>query len=149
MSSALTVLESSPIGRFAQRDLTGAQLCAGALVATSAAAGVSIALTDSIGAFFGCCFVLVSISAALAASIGSLYAPGVLPPLVLGIVLFGVALAAPDAIDAPGLADTASASQRTIAGVVQHATALVLGHVLALATIAYRIATSQRPIPRR
>ncbi len=145
MSSVPTVLATSPMGRLAQRDLTGGQVCAVAAATAAVAAAVSIGLTSDLGTFFGCCFVLVSLSAALAASVHALYVPGVLPPLLLVVVLFGVASLAPDAIDAPGLAETAGTTQRAIAGVVQHASALVLGHVLALATIAYRIATSKRP----
>lgn len=146
MSSVPTVLAVSPMGRLAQRDLTGGQVCTVAAASAAAMATVSIGLTSDLGAFFGCCFVLVSLTAALAASVKSLYVPGVLPPLLLVVVLFGVASLAPEAIDAPGLAETAGTTQRAIAGIVQHATALVLGHVLALATIAYRIATAKRPV---
>ena len=103
-------------------------------------ATVSIGLTDELGVFFGACFVLVSVSAALSADLRSLFAPGVLPPLLLVTVLLAVAVLAPQAIDAPGLAETAGAAQRTIAGVVEQATALIIGHLLALAAIAYRIA---------
>ena len=136
------------MGRFAQRDLNGGQICAGAMLAAGAAAAVSIALSSEIDIFFGCCFVLISVSGALAASVRSMYAPGVLPPLVLVTLLFAVSVIAPEAIDAPGLAETASATQRTIAGIVQQATALVFGHVLALAVIAYRIANSDDPRAR-
>lgn len=136
------------MGRFAQRDLAGGPVCAGAGAVMATVGVVSVALTSDLGVFFGCCFVLVSVSAALAVNVRSLYAPGVLPPLLLTLVLFGVALIAPNAIDAPGLTEAAGAAQRTIAGIVQHATALVAGHVLALATIAYRIATADQPLPR-
>ena len=148
MSSVPTVLATSPMGRFAQRDLTGGQICVAAASTMAAAAIVSIALSSELGLFFSCCFVLVSVSAALAANIRSLYVPGVLPPLLLVIVLASVASIAPDTIDAPGLAETAGTTQRVIAGIVQNATALVLGHILALTAIAYRIATSTRPISR-
>lgn len=136
------------MGRLAQRDLAGGLVCAAAAAVMAAVAAVNVALTSDLGPFFGSCFVLVSVSAALAVNVQSLYAPGVLPPLLLVLLLFGVALIAPEAIDAPGLPEAAGATQRTIAGIVQHATALVLGHVLALATIAYRITTAQHDFPR-
>lgn len=101
---------------------------------------ISVSLTDKLGLFFGVCFVLVSVSAALAADVRSLYTPGVLPPLLLITLLVLVSVVSPHVIDAPGLSDTASSAQRIIAGVVDHATPLILGHLLALGAIAYRIA---------
>ncbi|UYM06241.1 DUF6542 domain-containing protein [Solicola gregarius] len=142
MSSVHTVLRTSPLGRLAARDLSGAQICAGAAAAMAAVTAVSIGLTGELGIFFGGCFVLVSVSSALAADIRSLFTPGVLPPLLLVSVLVTVAVVAPQAIDAPGLAESAGVTQRTIAGVVQHATALIVGHLLALGTVAYRIVNS-------
>ncbi|UPK74136.1 hypothetical protein MU582_17090 [Nocardioidaceae bacterium SCSIO 66511] len=140
MSSVHTVLYGSPMSRFAERDLSGVQVVVGAFSTIAGVAAVSVVLDGELGLFFGACFVLVSVSAALAADLRALFTPGVLPPLLLIVVLFSVGVLRPEAIDAPGLAESAGAIQRTIAGVVQHATALVVGHLLALGTIAYRIA---------
>lgn len=139
MRTVAVVIRRSPMAPLARRDLSTAQVCVVACTVMGAVTAVSIAFDDGLGLFFGVSFVLVSVTAALAADVRSLYAPGVLPPLLLIGLLLIVAQVAPEAIDAPGLADTASATQRIIAGVVDHATALVAGHVLALGAIAYRI----------
>lgn len=142
MRSVATVVRHSPMAPLARRDLTGGQVC---LLASAAMGGVtvaSIALDHDLGIFFGVGFVLVSLTAALAADIRSLYTPGVLPPLLLIGLLVVVAHVEPGAIEATGLAESAGTTQRVIAGVVDHATALVAGHLLALAAIAYRIVSA-------
>lgn len=123
----------------ARRDLTGGQVWVLACVAMGGVTATSIVLDHDLGLFFGVGFVLISLTAALAADIRSLYTPGVLPPLLLIGLLTVVAHLEPEAIAVTGLAESASTAQRVIAGVVDHATALVAGHVLALGAIAYRI----------
>jgi hypothetical protein len=120
------------------------ELGAGAVVAVSAvcrggAAAVQLALTDHLGVFFGICFVLASLTAALLVRSADFFTVGVLPPLLMLGVLAAVGAAAPSAIDAPGLADDAGLIQRVIAGVVSQAPALVIGHGAALGVIGLRI----------
>lgn len=142
MRSVTAVAWRSPLSRLAQYDLASHQVIALACAVMGIVTAASITLSDGLGVFFGLSFVLVSVTAALSADIRALYTPGVLPPLLLIGLLILVAQLAPDAIEAPGLAESASATQRVIAGVVDHATALVIGHILALCAIAYRIANA-------
>jgi len=117
---------------------------AGAVAAVSAlclggAAAVQLALTDHLGVFFGICFVLASLTAALLVRADGFFTVGVLPPLLLLGILAAVGAVAPSAIDAPGLSDDAGLVQRVIAGVVSQAPALVIGHGVALGVLGLRI----------
>lgn len=143
MRSVAVVVRRSPMMPLARRDLSAGQVWIVACAVMGAVTAVSIALEDALGLFFGVSFVLVALTAALSADIKALYTPGVLPPLLLIALLAIVALLEPQVIDAPGLAANASATQRVIAGVVDHATALVAGHLLALGAIAYRITSAE------
>ena len=120
------------------------ELSAPAVVTVSAAcvlgaAAVQLLLTDALGLFFGACFVLTSITAALVVRTDGFFVVGVLPPLLLIGVLTTVGVADPSAIDAPGLAEDAGLLQRVIAGIVSQAGALVIGHGAAIAVIGLRI----------
>jgi hypothetical protein len=120
------------------------ELGAGAVVAVSAAclggaAAVQLALTDHLGVFFGICFVLAALTAALLVRTDGFFTVGVLPPPLLLGVLAAVGAVDPSAIDAPGLSDDAGLLQRVIAGVVSQAPALVIGHGGALGVIGLRI----------
>jgi hypothetical protein len=122
----------------------GQDLGAGAVVVVSAAclggaAAVQLALTDHLGVFFGICFVLASLTAALLVRSDGFFTVGVLPPLLMFGILAAVAVADSSAIDAPGLADEAGLLQRVIAGVVSQAPALVIGHGVALGVVGLRI----------
>lgn len=136
----------SPLSTLAQRNLTAPGVvclgCLGMGVATS----LSVALTGDLGTFFGLMFVLVSATCALAADIRGLFAPGVLPPVLLAAVMLLVAITLPEAISVHGLAASAGSLQTMIAGVVDHATALVVGHLLALGIVGLRIAASPRQL---
>jgi hypothetical protein len=112
------------------------------VVGLAAAAGVQLALSDRLGVFFGCCFVLASLTAALTVRADGFFTVGILPPLLLVGVLTVVASLRPSAIDAPGLADDAGLVQRVIAGVVSQAAALVVGHGLAIVVLGVRICTT-------
>jgi hypothetical protein len=120
------------------------ELGAGAVVAVSAgclggAAAVQRALTDHLGVFFGICFVLAVLTAALLVRTDGFFTVGVLPPLLLLAVITAVGVVDPAAIAAPGLSDDAGLLQRVIAGVVSQAPALVIGHAAALGVIGLRI----------
>lgn len=103
------------------------------------AAALQLLLSEELGVFFGICFVLASLTAALTVRSDGFFVVGVLPPLLLVAVLTVVAIGAPDAIDAPGLADDAGLTQRVIAGIVSQAGALVIGHGGAIAVLGIRI----------
>jgi hypothetical protein len=122
----------------------GHELGAGAVVIVSAgclggAATVQVALTDHLGVFFGVCFVLATLTAALLVRADGFFTVGVLPPLLLLGILAAITAADPSAIDAPGLSDEAGLVQRVIAGLVSQAPALVIGHGAALGVIGFRI----------
>jgi hypothetical protein len=120
------------------------ELGAGAVVVLSAvclggAATVQLALTDHLGVFFGICFVLAALTAALLVRTSGFFTVGVLPPLLMLGIIVAVGAVAPSGIDAPGLADDAGFLQRVIAGVVSQAPALVIGHGVALGVIGLRV----------
>jgi len=127
----------------ARRDLTVAGVVVLGCVGIGGAASLSITLTGELGVFFGLSFVLLSVTCALSADIRALFAPGLLPPLMMVGALAVVAHTFPDAITVETLAETAGATQRLIAGVVDHAAALALGHLLALAVIGLRMTTAR------
>jgi len=100
---------------------------------------LEVRLTDRLGLFFELCFVLTVLTAALLVRTEGFYAVGVLPPVLMLAVLMVVAWSAPQAIQAHGLAVEAGTLQRVIAGVVNHATPLAIGHALVLLVIGARI----------
>ena len=132
----------APTARLAAHDLTAGHIVAGGCAAMAVVTAVSIYRTGGLGTFFGVGFVLICLTCALAADVRALFAPGVLPPLLMITTLATVAVFDPPVIDVDGLAVTAGAAQRTIAGVIDHATALVVGHALALVSIGLRILTA-------
>ena len=65
-----------------------------------------------------------------------------MPPVLLIVALWNVALFFPDAIVIDGLHSDAGTLARTLAAVIDHGVTLVVGHVLALAGIVVRVATA-------
>jgi hypothetical protein len=112
------------------------------VVAMAGAATLQLTLTDQLGLFFGVCFVLASLTAALVVRPDGFFTVGVLPPLLMVGTLTVVASATPTAIAAPGLADDAGLLQRVIAGVVSQAGALAIGHAAAIGILGVRICTA-------
>ena len=103
------------------------------------AAVIWLDLTDGVlGAAFSVGFVLVALTAPMAVDLRSIVTTGVLPPALLILTLFCVAVAEPGAIAVPGLAADAGAVTRTIATTLDHGVALVIGHALALTMIVVR-----------
>lgn len=133
-----------PLARGFNHELPGpaAAVLGAALLAGSA--WLSVTLGGRLGIFFGICFVFTAITVALVVDAAGLFVAGVLPPLMLLVLLTGVVFLAPAAVDAPQLAADAGGPQRVIAGVVDHAAALVIGHVAALAIIGLRIRAAGR-----
>ena len=103
------------------------------------AATIQLALTDRLGVFFGICFVLTTLTAALLVRPDGYFTVGVLPPLLMLGIIAAVGIVEPTGIDAPGLAADAGLLQRVIAGVVSQAPALVSGHGVALGVIGLRV----------
>lgn len=132
----------SPLRSLAGHDLTEAGTIVLGVLGVGSSATLSIALTSDLGFFFGLCFVIVVASCALAADLESLFTPGVMPPLLMIGLMSVVASGTPDAITVKSLADTAGMAQRVIAGLVDQATALVIGELLALAVIGLRYASA-------
>jgi hypothetical protein len=119
------------------RDLSGAAVVVMAFVAMAAV--IWLDLTDgALGAAFSVGFVLVALTAPMAVDLRSIVTTGVLPPALLILTLFGVAVAEPGAIEVPGLAADAGTITRTIATTLDHGVVLVIGHALALAAIVLR-----------
>ena len=137
-----TLTHQSPMSTLSKKDLSAAQVVVAGSVAFGLVTALSIRLSGDLGFFVGLCFVLISATCALAANIRSLFAPGVLPPLLMIATVIVVATVSPDAIDIDGLSESAGALQRAIAGVVDQAVPLVIGHILALAVIGLRIAST-------
>jgi len=136
---AHTAARPLPATRGFDHELTGPAAAVVATVLLAACAWVSVALTERLGVFFGLCLVLAALTVALVVDTRGLFVAGVLPPLLLLGVLTMVVMLAPSAIDAPHLATDAGHLQRVIAGVVDHATALVVGHLAALTIVGLRI----------
>lgn len=143
-STVRALARRSPFHAVAQNDLTARGVVLLAVAAVSAFAGVDVLLRHDLGYAFGVFFVLVSATSALAVDVRALFAPAVLPPLLMVAVVTVVSCAAPEAIDVDGLAAGAGTMQRAIAGIIDHATALVLGHLLALAIVGFRIWSAPR-----
>ncbi|MFY0407839.1 DUF6542 domain-containing protein [Solicola sp. PLA-1-18] len=139
-----TLTQRSPLAGLAERDLSTGTVVACALAGQALVTWLTVATTGSLGVVFGIGFVMVTVTAAMAADVRSLFAPGVMPPLLMVGAIWVVAVYQPEAIDVEGLAGTAGHLQRVIAGVVDHATALVVGHLSVLAIVAMRIVTANR-----
>jgi hypothetical protein len=119
------------------RDLSGAAVVVMAFLAMAAI--VWLDLTDgSLGLAFTVGFILVAMTAPMAVDLRSIVSTGVLPPPLLILALFGVALIEPGAIEVPGLAPDAGTITRTIGATLDHGVTLVVGHGLALTTIVLR-----------
>ena len=120
-------------------ELSGAAAAILGAALLGGSAWLNVVATERLGVFFAVCFVLCALTIALVVNTAGLFVAGVLPQLLMLGVLTAVVVLAPGAIEAPHLADDASGLQRVIAGVVDHATALVVGHVAALTIIGLRI----------
>jgi len=99
-----------------------------AAVLLAGAAWVSVHLGGTLGGFFGLCFVLVCLTGALAASDRAMFTAGVLPPLAMVSVVLLVSVMAPEAVASDSFAS--NPLTRAVAGIIDLAAALVLGHLL-------------------
>jgi len=125
-----------------RRDLRAGQAVVLACMATATIALLDVMVDGRLGILFSVGFILVAVTTPLSVDVRALFAPGILPPLLMIGSILAFAVFAPSAIPSEGLADSASALQRLISGVIDQATALVVGHLLALGVIALRIITA-------
>lgn len=141
VQSTGTPLLPAASGWVLRQELTGrgVVLATGSLLAASA--WVAVQLGGQLGAFFGLCFVLVSLTGALAADDRALFTAGVLPPLALVGAVLAVSVLSPDAVAADTVVGATGPLTRVVAGMIDLATALVLGHVATLAVVAARVTT--------
>lgn len=126
----------------ARRDLSARQAIIIACVAMTAIAILDVVVDGKLGTLFSVGFILIAVTTPLSVDVRALFAPGILPPLLMIGVILVFAVVAPSAIPADGLASTAGTLPRLIAGIIDQATALVVGHLLALGVIALRIVTT-------
>lgn len=121
------------------------QVVGGAAVATAAVVAFDLTLTGRLSMFFDLCFVLVGLSAALLARRQGLFAVGVLPPLLLGIVVAVLAMTAPAALTSSHLAFVST----WLTGLAHHGGALAATHVIVLMIVGLRAARlgDSRPRP--
>ncbi len=118
----------------------GVLVSAAALLA--GAAWVSVRVGGTLGGFFGLCFVLVCLTSALAASDGALFTAAVLPPLAMVLVVLLVSALAPAAVASDPVGS--NLLTRAVAGIIDLAAALVLGHLLTLLIVGARAVSRLR-----
>lgn len=136
-----TTAARSPVA-LARHDLGAGQAVVFACIAMASIALLDVVGDGRLGMLFSVGFILVAVTTPLSVDVRALFAPGILPPLLMIGSILAFAIVAPSAIPAEGLAGSAGTLQRLIAGVIDQATALVIGHLLALGVIALRIATA-------
>lgn len=122
-------------------DLGTRQAVTLASVAMALVAILDVIPDGRLGSLFSVGFILIAVTTPLAVEVRSLFAPGIMPPLLMIGAILVLAIVLPDSIQANGLAASDGVMQRLIAGIINNATALVVGHLLALAVIALRIVT--------
>lgn len=130
----------SPVA-MARVDLGARQAVTLASVAMAVVAILDVIPDGRLGSLFSVGFILIAVTTPLAVEVHSLFAPGIMPPLLMIGAILVLAIVLPDSIQANGLAASDGVMQRLIAGIINNATALVVGHLLALAVIALRIVT--------
>lgn len=124
-----------------RHDLTAQQAIVLACSAMAIVTILDVMADGRIGLLFSVGFILIAVTTPLSVDVRSLFAPGILPPLLMIGAILAVAILHPSAITSDGLSSSAGALQRLIAGIIDQATALVVGHLLALGVIALRIIT--------
>lgn len=125
----------------ARRDLDGGQAVALACLAMAVVAILDVVADGRLGSLFSVGFILIAVTTPLAVDVRSLFAPGIMPPLLMIGAIFLFAALVPSSIQAEGLTASDGVMQRLIAGIIGYATALVVGHLLALGVIALRVIT--------
>lgn len=142
MSTSTVKMAGHSPAALARRDLSARQAITAAGTVMAAVTLLDVIIDGKIGLLFSIGFVLISVTTPLSVDARSLFGPGILPPLLMIASILILSIAVPAAIPADGISATAGTLQRLIAGVIDQATALIIGHLLALGTIGLRILTS-------
>ena len=139
MIMSMTQLRSP--AAFSRHDLQTRQAVVLACAAMVVVSIGDIVLDGKLGSLFSVGFILIAVTVPLSVGVRSLFAPGILPPLLMIGMMLVFAIIAPSTIPADALSSDAGTLQRFIAGIIDQATALVVGHLLALGIIGLRILT--------
>jgi hypothetical protein len=110
------------------------------LALTLTAMSVDLLVSGSLSLFFDLCFVSACVAVAWRVRPSDFFTVGVLPPLLLLAVFTLAGFVAPGLIAHP----SDGVVQAVISGLSVHAGALIVGYVLVLASLAYRVHLSQR-----
>lgn len=140
MNMSMTATRSP--AALARHDLSARQAIIVGCAVMAAIALVDVAVDDRLGMLFSVGFVLVAVTIPLSVDVRALFAPAILPPLLMIGTILALVIVSPAAMSVEGLAPSAGTLQRLIAGIIDQATALVVGHLLALGVIALRILTT-------
>ena len=145
--TAMTVPNWRPqAAKLAEHELTSRGVVVLGTALLCAATALQVWLASSLGVFFSICFVLTVLTTTLLVRSDGFFVVGVLPPLLMLALLTAVAYWAPTHINAP-VTESAGTVQLVIAGLVAHATPLVVAHLAALGIIASRVHAAP-PVPR-
>lgn len=139
MNMAMTALRSP--SRLAARDLSPGHAIGLAFASAITLAIVDSALHNGLGLLFGMGYVLIVVTAPLSVAVGKLFVPAILPPLLLTGTLTAMIMFMPSALPATDSAEPGPL-QLLIAGVIDQAWALVVGHVCAVIAVGLRILTA-------
>ena len=113
----------------------GRQVVSLGVAATLTAVCIDVSLVGHLTLFFDLCFILLCLGLAALVRRRDFFLVAVLPPLLMTVVFWFVALVARDAIAEPG----DSVLQAVVSGVATHAIALFLGYALCLGWLAWRL----------
>ncbi len=108
------------------------------LLAVAGCAGIDLLLTSAITMFFDLCFIVVCLVSAMAVRRRDFFTAGVLPPLVFAAVVAVLA-----ARDPATFVTTGGMTKAFMTGLAEHATALVVGYAIVLATLAGRLSAAR------
>jgi hypothetical protein len=108
------------------------------VLAAGGCAAVDLALTNGITLFFDLCFIVVCLVSAMAVRRRDFFTTGVLPPLLFAAVVACIAVRNPGAFVHVG-----GMSKAFLAGLAQHAAALVTGYAIALTVLAARVSAAR------
>lgn len=142
--AALHLLQQPCPARSAFAQLDAAPVIGGGVVTVAAVVAFDLTLTERLSMFFDLCFILVGLCAAVLVHRRSLFAVGVLPPLLMGGVIAVVAATMPSAVTASHLAFVST----WLTGLAHHGAALVITHALVLAIVAARASARDKRGPR-
>ena len=118
----------------------GRQVVALGLALTLTAMSVDLLVSGSLTWFFDLCFVAACLAVAWRVRPTDFFTVGVLPPLLMLAVFTLAGFASPGLIAHP----SDGVVQAVVSGLSVHAGALVVGYVLVLISLAYRVHLSQR-----